>query len=55
MKQSIYLETSVVGAYLDKNPDWDVIADLVRDAYMATIPKRLKAALELAESPKKRR
>jgi hypothetical protein len=44
-----------VGAYLDRNPDWDVIADLVRDAYMSTIPKRLKAMLELAEPPKKGR
>ena len=44
-----------VGAYLDRSPDWDVIADLVRDAYMSTVPRRLKAALELAEPPKKRR
>ena len=44
-----------VGAFLDKKPDWDVITDLVRDAYMLTVPKRMKAALELAESSKKRR
>jgi hypothetical protein len=43
------------GAYLDKKPDWDVISDLVRDAYMLTIPKRMKAALESAQAPKKRR
>lgn len=44
-----------VGAFLDKRPDWDVITDLVRDAYMLTVPKRLRATLELAESSKKRR
>ena len=43
------------GAYLDRKPDWDVIADLVRDAYLLTVPKRMKAALESAEAPKKRR
>jgi predicted DNA-binding protein (MmcQ/YjbR family) len=43
------------GAYLDKKPDWDVIADLVRDAYLLTVPKRMKAALESAKAPKNRR
>jgi hypothetical protein len=43
------------GAYLDKKPDWDVIADLLRDAYLLTVPKRMKAALESAPAPKKRR
>jgi hypothetical protein len=44
-----------VGAYLDVEPDWDVIGDLLHDAYMATVPKRLKAKLASAEPAKKRR
>ena len=44
-----------VGAYLDKKPDWDGIADLLHDAYRLTAPKKLLAKLELAESPKQRR
>jgi hypothetical protein len=35
-----------VGAYLDDAPDWDVVADLVRDAYRRIAPKRLLARLE---------
>jgi hypothetical protein len=44
-----------VGAWLDKKPDWDVITDLLRDAWIQTAPKKLRAALDSAESPKKRR
>jgi hypothetical protein len=44
-----------VGAWLDKNPDWDVVTDLLRDAWMQTAPKKLLASLASAEPPKKRR
>ena len=44
-----------VGAHLDGKPDWDVIADLLRDAYLLTAPKKLAAALVLAEAPKPKR
>jgi hypothetical protein len=43
-----------VGAFLDKKPDWEIITDLLRDAYLQTVPKRLKAKLELAETKRKR-
>jgi hypothetical protein len=44
-----------VGAFLDRKPDWDVIGDLLRDAYLLTAPKKLAATLALNESPKPRR
>jgi hypothetical protein len=43
------------GAFLDGKPDWDVIADLIRDAWIQTAPKTLRSALEPAEAPKRRR
>ena len=43
------------GVYLDAKPAWTDIADLLRDAYRLTAPKKLLAQLELAESPKQRR
>lgn len=39
-----------VGAYLDKSPDWEILGDLLRDAYLQTAPKRVRAQFELAES-----
>jgi hypothetical protein len=44
-----------VGAHLDGKPDWDVITDLLRDAYLLTAPKKLATALALAESLKQKR
>jgi len=44
-----------VGAWLDKNPDWDVVTDLLSDAWKQTAPKKLLKSLESAEPPKKRR
>ena len=43
------------GAYLDAKPDWDVIADLLRDAWIQTAPKRIRATLDLPQPSKKRR
>lgn len=34
-----------VGMYLDGKPDWQVLADLVRDAYRLTAPKKLSSSL----------
>lgn len=34
-----------VGAYLGKETDWATVADLVREAYRLTAPKRLAAQL----------
>lgn len=34
-----------VGIRLDKRPNWTTVAELVRDAYLLTAPKRLAAAL----------
>jgi hypothetical protein len=35
-----------VGVHLDKGLEWKVIAELVRDAYRKTAPKRLRALLD---------
>ena len=35
-----------IGVYLDKNPDWDEVRDLLRDAYRLVAPKRLLTQLE---------
>jgi predicted DNA-binding protein (MmcQ/YjbR family) len=32
-----------VGVYLDKRPSWATVADLLRDAYLLTAPKKLIA------------
>ena len=34
-----------VGIRLDKKPDWAVVAELIRDAYLLTAPKRVAAKL----------
>ena len=34
-----------VGVYLDGSPDWDAIAELLRDGYAMIAPVRLKAQL----------
>lgn len=35
-----------VGVYLDKRPDWSAIADIIRDGYKLTAPKKLLALLD---------
>jgi hypothetical protein len=30
--------------YLDKKPDWKILAEIIRDAYCLTAPKKLMAA-----------
>jgi predicted DNA-binding protein (MmcQ/YjbR family) len=32
-----------VGVYLDKRPSWIIVADLLRDGYLLTAPKKLAA------------
>jgi predicted DNA-binding protein (MmcQ/YjbR family) len=34
-----------IGVHLDGDVDWDLVADLVRDSYRMTAPKRLTATL----------
>ncbi|GHO42778.1 MmcQ/YjbR family DNA-binding protein [Ktedonospora formicarum] len=34
-----------IGIWLDDETDWDLVADLVRDSYCMTAPKRLVAQL----------
>lgn len=34
-----------IGVYLDRSPDWNEVADLLRDSYRLTAPKRLCALL----------
>jgi hypothetical protein len=41
-----------IGAWLDQNPLWDEIAELLRDAWRRRAPKKAIALLDAAESPK---
>jgi predicted DNA-binding protein (MmcQ/YjbR family) len=34
-----------VGIWLDEEPDWDLVADFVREAYLLIAPKKLAARL----------
>lgn len=46
-----------VGVYLDRSPDWDEVAELLRDAWKMTAPKRViavKAATRKAPDRKRR-
>ncbi len=36
-----------VGMYLDKRPSWRVVADIVRDAWCLTAPRKLVATREI--------
>jgi hypothetical protein len=44
-----------VGAYLDKRPAWDVVDDLLQDAYRLTAPKKLVAQLDARPPVRSRR
>jgi len=44
-----------VGAYIDRGADWEIVADLLRDAYRLTAPKKLVAQLDSPEPTKQRR
>jgi hypothetical protein len=35
-----------IGVYLDRGLEWKVVAELVREAYRKTAPKRLRAVLD---------
>jgi hypothetical protein len=35
-----------IGVRLDRDPDWDVIADILEDAYRMVAPKRLLAEID---------
>jgi hypothetical protein len=41
-----------IGIWLDRNPTWSEVGDLVRDAYRLTAPKRLLAMLD-GDAPRK--
>jgi len=40
-----------VGIWLDRNPDWDEVADLLRDSYRLIAPKKLVAVLDQGGVP----
>jgi hypothetical protein len=44
-----------VGAYIGRGADWEIIADLLRDAYRLTAPKKLVTQLNSPEPAKQRR
>jgi hypothetical protein len=44
-----------VGAFLDRGTDWEIVDDLLRDAYRMTAPKTLIAKLDSPEPAKQRR
>ena len=41
-----------VGAYIDRAVDWEIVGDLLRDAYRLTAPKKLAAQLDAAAPAK---
>jgi hypothetical protein len=43
-----------VGAYIDRGVDWEIVADLLRDAYRLTAPKKLVAQLDSPAPAKSR-
>ena len=43
-----------IGIYLDNEPDWTIIAEILRDGYRLTAPKRVLAALDSAGAPNAR-
>jgi hypothetical protein len=38
-----------VGVWLDRDPDWAEVGDLMRDSYRLTAPKKLQAVLDQRE------
>ena len=44
-----------VGAFIDRGVDWEIVADLLRDAYRLTAPKKLVAQLDSPAPAKQRR
>ena len=44
-----------IGVYLDGRPDWSIIADILRDGYLLTAPKRVAALLDAPPPPVKSR
>ena len=44
-----------VGVYLDKSPDWDEVAELLRDGWRMIAPKKLAAISEQPASVSKKR
>ena len=44
-----------VGVYLDRNVDWDELAELLRDGYRLIAPKTLRAALDAPPAPRGRK
>jgi predicted DNA-binding protein (MmcQ/YjbR family) len=44
-----------VGVYLDRNVDWDELAELLRDGYRLIAPKKLRVALDAPAPPRTRK
>jgi hypothetical protein len=44
-----------IGVYLDKSPDWDEVAELLRDGWRQIAPKKLLKAVEEQTAEKSRR
>jgi hypothetical protein len=43
-----------VGAHIGRGADWEIVADLLRDAYRLTAPKKLVAQLDSPQPTKQR-
>jgi predicted DNA-binding protein (MmcQ/YjbR family) len=42
-----------IGIFLDNKPDWEVVAEIVRDGYLLTAPRKIAAALAEPREKKK--
>jgi len=43
-----------IGVHLDRKPDWSMVADIVRDGYCLTAPKRLLTQMETPSAKSER-
>jgi hypothetical protein len=43
-----------IGVFLDNSPDWAVVAEILRDAYLLTAPKRVAAQLDQPRASRKK-
>ncbi len=42
-----------IGVFLDNTPDWDIVAEILRDGYLLTAPKRIASQLDKPATPPK--
>lgn len=41
-----------IGIYLDASPDWEIVAEVLRDGFLLTAPKRIAAQMTASPPPR---